>query len=113
MRLSFFNEEIRNLCEDADFAIGRIGAAMAEQLKQKIATLMSAKALSHIPNDDHQIIDSNPFPIYRIGLADNLQIYCKADHTNAYPKTATKQIDWPNVDYIQIFQINIPNGPQF
>lgn len=113
MRLAFLNDEIRNICENADYALSRIGAAMFEKLKLKIAALMSATSMSDIPNDDHRIIQNDPFELYQIGLANDLLLICKADHTRFFPKNYTGGVDWPSVNYLKIINIKLPDGKEF
>lgn len=105
MRFSFKDHYIRKVCEDSDTAINEYGISVADILMIRLADLEAATAIADLLSGNPGIVPSVPYSLYKIDLADNLQLFFGADHTKKPPLDKNGDIDWAVVKYIQILEI--------
>ena len=101
MEIQFSSKEFRDVCEQETVAIGRLGAAAAEVLKNRLADLRAADAL-------HEVLVGSPerglhgsVDCFRFVLGQGFVLTVVANH--APPRTnRAGNTDWARVRRIRV-----------
>lgn len=110
MRLAFKDYKIRKICEDLDAATNEYGVAVADMLKIRLADLEAATTISDILTGNPSIVANMPYSLFKVDLAENLQLLFGAAHIKKPPIGENGDIDWAHVNYIQILEIRNTHG---
>jgi hypothetical protein len=105
LRLAFISAELRILCEDENKAIAKFGRATAIDLQTRLADIIAANTVEDLIAGNPQIINTGEGTQFALDLAGTHRLIFTADHTKNTPRTSGKRIDWPQVNYIQLIEI--------
>jgi toxin HigB-1 len=102
VEIAFRTKRLRDMCASEVEAEGYLGAAVANELKRRIADLRAATAIS-------DLIASPPIPIgdsdqLAMPLSDGHRIIIAANHLEN-PKSADGGIDWSAVQRVRLMDI--------
>lgn len=107
LELAFETKDLREICEKEAEARRRLGSAVAEVLKHRLADLDAATS----PND---LIAGNPrvgpdMDTMTIDLCDGYQLVLSPNHPNN-PTRRTGEVNWSKVSRIRILRIGRENA---
>ena len=106
MRFSYKDEQIRLICEDSDEAQVKLGTAVAFALLSRLFDLQAAVTIADLIVGNPEPVVGKPYSTFKVDLAENIKLFFRADHsTRKPPMSASGDIDWPNVNYVQIIEI--------
>jgi hypothetical protein len=104
LRFAFKDEAIREICEKSEKAIETYGKSVAKALQSRLADLEASERIDELPTGNPAIMPYRPLSRYKIELVDKWLLILIADHIRKQPMKEN-DIDWPNVKYVQIFEI--------
>jgi hypothetical protein len=105
MILAFEIEELRTICEDSDFATKRFGAAVASQLRGRLADVRAAMSSADL------LVGNPRFSGQRseyltIDLGPEEFMVWTANHVTA-KLDANGQVDWTRVTRVRLLNIEV------
>lgn len=107
--LAFQSASLRRVCESERHAKDKLGEAVAETLKRRLADMVAAKSVSDLVAGRAREIAGNPTKEMAVDLCNNYRIVFTANHTKS-PVTETGRLDWKHVSRIKILRIERDHG---
>lgn len=104
MELSWENTQIRQLCEDEDFAKVKLGPNVAQSLQSRLADLDAASTIEDLVAGNPAEITFKDKPCYKLDLGEAARIVFCASNVKI-PLTNDEQINWKKVTRIKIISI--------
>jgi len=105
LEISFIDVELRQICEDPEIAYSKLGHAVAENLKSRIADLDAALTIEDVIAGNPRIIKSSSCSYYIIDLSENLVLIVHSAHVKNIPLSDDNELDWSRVTRVQIKEI--------
>jgi hypothetical protein len=100
--LAFDTQLLRNLCESDQKAKQKLGRAVAEQLKRRVADLRAANTIDDLVASSPYALDGSAS--LAVELSDGWRVVFAANHTKV-PVVGSGAIDWSAVNRIRIVAI--------
>jgi len=103
LKVSFGNIEIREICEDNEKAVLKLGSEASNQLQNRLADMFSAES----PLD---LLAGKPAPLdkksltYKVDLHDGIVILFSPSNL-IIPKLQDESVDWSKITRIKIQEI--------
>lgn len=109
MEVAFDYESLRSICEDQAVAKNKLGPAVAETLRHRLADLRAANAVSDLPagNPRNSVLDNDECLF--IDLCDGYVIALRANH-RSNPTNEGGELDWGRVSRLRMVRIGCDDG---
>jgi hypothetical protein len=105
MILAFETEELRTICEDPDVATTRLGAAIASQLRGRLADIRAATSISDLLVGNPRLSGSCSENL-SIDLDPEVYMVWTANHVTARTQP-DGHIDWSRVSRVRLLKIEV------
>ena len=104
MELSFESKGLRRICENQDVAKLKLGEAVSEALRRRLADLRAAKSIYDIVVGRCRFEDAKDEQIVIIDLLEDNRLVFVANHPRN-PALTDGSLDWSAITRIKIIQI--------
>ena len=109
MELAFDSKSLRTICESERQAKLKLGDAVAEILKHRLADLRAAASVKDLIAGRPRRLYSASLQQMAVDLRDGYRLVFTANHAKN-PMTQTGDLDWERVSRIKILRIEGDNG---
>lgn len=100
MELAFETMALRDICESEKRAKQELGAAVAAQLKRRLADLQAAKTIDELPVVRPKKNSNNCV----VALSPGFQLVATSGHAKS-PALSSGKVDWSNVTRLKLLRI--------
>jgi hypothetical protein len=107
MILAFETEELRTVCEDPDVAATLLSAAIASQLRGRLADLRAGTSISDLLVGNPRLGGTRSENL-TIDLAPEVHMVWTANHVNTKTRV-DGHIDWSRVSRVRLLKIEVSN----
>lgn len=107
MELSFDSKSLRTICESEAEAKSRLGTAVAEVVKHRLADMRAAKSPDDLLAGRPRVLDGKSQNMVLDLCGRYRMIFC-ANHPNN-PMTPNGILDWPKISRVKILWIGCDN----
>lgn len=104
MVLAFDNQELREKCEDNDFAYKEFGREASDALRGRLADLDACNNVLDIPIGNPGRIEYNNDECYKVDIDKDYKLIFSCNHTKR-PTNESGQIDWGKVTRIKLLEL--------
>jgi len=109
LELAFETQELRAICEVEAEARRKLGDAVAEILKHRLADLRSAASVEGVPVGQPRVLESSGGRLVALNLGGGSRLVIGCNHIRP-PVTDTGDIDWSRVTRIKILGVEMQHG---
>jgi toxin HigB-1 len=104
LELSFYDKNIRHICENNSFAIRKYGERVANKLKGRLADMIAVDCPLDLPAGNLLIIKSSGDNVCKLELSDGYSLlFCQIQ--NKIPLDEAGEIDWSKVNRVKILKL--------
>jgi len=109
LELAFESQELRAICEVETEARRKLGDAVAEILKHRLADLRSAASVEDVPAGRPRVLGDSGGRLVALDLASGYRIVIGCNHIKP-PLTDGGDINWGRVTRIKILGVEMQHG---
>ncbi len=109
LELAFETQELRAICEGEAEARRKLGDAVAEILKHRLADLRSVGSVEDMPAGQPRVLEGSGGRLVSLDLGGGNQLVIGCNHIKP-PVTDVGDIDWSRVTRIKILGVEMQHG---